>query len=241
MATETGEAQDLPEKPRAKSVEARERSERGDRPRRKRKRPKKPVFKSEGEINVPDKQTLGMLGVMVLMTLFLWGFAKAACNAHPPRETRRPRVVKTEELTRDPKSTAVELFQRLGTANFTGAAELVNATGTPEVERQRQSCESNAAACANRRKNPPNVVSTGALLEREPSAATVRVESNDTGAKQSYIVRVEREGATWKVSSWAPDTGQFKPKPASSAMPFSITTRPALSAAPSAPPPASSK
>jgi hypothetical protein len=225
MATETGEALDQPEKQRRKSAD-RERGDRGDRPRRKRKRPKKPVFTSEAEINVPDKQTLGFLGAMVLMTLFLWVFARAACNAHPPRETRRPRAVKTEELTRDPKSTAVELIQRIGVANFKGATELVTAAAAPEVERERQACEANAAACAERRKNPQNVMTTGALLEREPQAATIRVDSKQSGTKQSYIVRVEREATAWKVASWAPDTGQYKPKPASSLpSPISIGTR----------------
>jgi hypothetical protein len=199
MATESGEALDQSDKQRRKSAEARER---GERPRRRRKKPKKPVFKSEAEINVPDRQTLGFLGAMVLMTLLLWAFAKTACNAHPPRETRRPRAVKTEELARDPKSTAVELLQRIGTANFKGAAELVSASAAPEVERARQACEANAAACADRRKNPQKVLTTGALLDRETQVATIRVESTVSGAKQSYIVLVERETVSCKVTSW---------------------------------------
>jgi hypothetical protein len=240
MATETGEALDKPEK-RRKSAEVRERGDREGRPRKRRKRPKKPVFRNEAEINVPDKQTLGYLGAMVLMTLCLWVFARAACNAHPPRETRRPRTVKTEELTRDPKSAAVELFQRLGTANFKGAGELVTSTAAPEVEREQKSCESDAAACTDRRKNPQRVVTTGALLEREPAAATIRIDSTVSGKKQSYIVRVDREGAAWKVSSWAPDTGQFKAKPGSSVpspMQLPIGTR---SVPPDHAPPAPSK
>jgi hypothetical protein len=225
MATETGQAHEQPKKERAKSAEARERGERSEKPRKKRKRPKKPVFKNEAEVNVPDRQTLGMLGTIVLMTLCLWVFARAACNAHPPRETRRARVVKTDEFTRDPKAAAVELFQRLGGADFKGAGELVAGEGAAEVEREQKACEANAAACSERRKNAEKVMSVGSVLERDPSTATVRVETTQAGAKQTYLVQVERDTA-WKVASWAPDTGQFKAKPPSSASPFNITTRP---------------
>jgi hypothetical protein len=242
MATETREAREQPEKQGRKSAESRDRSERagrGERTRRRRKRPKKPVFTSEAEINVPDRQTLGFLGAMVIMTLFLWGFARAACNAHPPRETRRPRVVKTEELVRDPKSAAVELFQRLGHANFKSATELVTPEAAAAVERERQACESNAAACAERRKDQQKVLSTGALLERAQSGATVRVESHVAGAEKTYLVRLERQGATWKVKSWEPDAGQFKPT--SNPLPSASSPAPSGSvpAAPSAAEPAS--
>ena len=78
------------------------------------------------------------------MTLVLWGFARGACNYHPPRESRRPRVLKTEVLMRDPKSSAVELWQRLGSADFKGAAELTTGAATEEVKKEQAACEADA-------------------------------------------------------------------------------------------------
>ena len=54
----------------------------------------------------------------------------------------------------------------------------------------------------------------------------------------SLLVEVKHEGPAWKVSSWAPDTGQFKPRPVSStSVPIVISAqRPAPT--PPVPPPA---
>ncbi len=219
-------------KPRASAVERRDRPrerdrDQRDRPRKKRRRPKPPVFHSEAEIGVPDKQTLGMLAVIALVTLVLWGFARGACNYHPPRETRRVRVVKTEEFMRDPKSTAIELFNRMSAANFKGASELASGSAVQDVEREQAACAGNAAACAQRKKNAENVLTNGVLLERDAATATVRVTADLGAGKKPFLVHVAREAQAWKVSDYAPDTGQFKPKPVSSqpSMPFTISTR----------------
>ncbi len=229
MATEPGTGAASSEeraKPRAAAAERRARRDR-DRPRKKRRRPKPPVFHNEAEIDVPDKQTLGMLAVMALVTIVLWGFARGACNYHPPRETRRVRTVKAEEFMRDPKSAAIELFNRMAGANFKGATELASGSATQAVDSERQACEANAAACSQRKNAAASVLTAGELLERDPMSATVRVTADLSAGKQTFLVHVTREQQSWKVSDYELDKGQFKPKPPSAQpnMPFSITTR----------------
>jgi hypothetical protein len=215
---------------------------RENRPRKKKKRPKPPVFRNEDEIGSPSRLTLGLLGAIMLTTIVLWGFARGACNYHPPRESRRPRVVKTEDFLRDPKSSAVELWQRLGAADFKGAAELASGSAAADVEKERAACEANASACATRRKQADQVVTTGALLERDMARATVRVNAQRPGSKQTLLVEVTHEGPVWKVTSWAPDTGQFKPRPVSStSVPFVISTQKPAPTPPPAPEPAAPK
>jgi hypothetical protein len=230
--TEPGAAgTDLPKSQRvgapSEKRERRDRDREDDRPRR-RKRPKKPVFRNEDEINSPSPLTMWLLGAVALMTVILWGFARGACNYHPPRETRRPRTVKTEELARDPKGAAIELIQRLGGANFAGATELATGSALERVESEKTACEANAGSCAERRKKADRVITTGVLLERDSLKATVRVKTERPGAQQeTLLVTLGREGTGWKVSSFEPDTGQFKPSLASSApsVPLTITTQ----------------
>ena len=64
---------------------------------KKSKKPKPPIPQTESEIDAPDRLTLVVLGFMGVVTLVLWGFARGACNYHPPRETRRPRPVNIEQ------------------------------------------------------------------------------------------------------------------------------------------------
>jgi hypothetical protein len=191
---------------------------------KKKKRPKPPVFRNEDDIGSPSPLTLGLLGAIMLTTIVLWGFARGACNYHPPRETRRPRVIKPEEYQRDPKSSAIELWQRLGAADFKAAAEFVTGDALAQVNKERAACEADASACATRRKQADQVLTTGVLLERDMSSATVRVTTQRPGSKQTFLVELKHEAPAWKVSSWAPDTGQFKPRPASSlSVPFVLS------------------
>lgn len=202
---------------------------------KKKKRPKPPVFLSEEEIDSPSRLTLGLLGVIMLTTIVLWGFARGACNYHPPRETRRPRPVKTEEYMRDPKSSAIELWQRLGAADFRGASELATGSAVELIEKERAACEADATACQARRQQADKVLTTGVLLERDLQRATVRVNAARPGSNQTLLVDVKHEGQFWKVASWEPDTGQFKPRPASSAPFLNPEPEPARSPEPERP------
>jgi len=178
---------------------------------KKAKRPKAPLPRTEREIDSPDRVTLLMLGVMGFMTIVLWAFAKGGCNYHPPRETRRPRAVKTEELARDPKDAALEMQQRLVQYDFDGALELTTSSAESDVKRRKADCATKVKECAERKKANERVASAAALLERDMASAVVRVTSTTT-PKQVNIARLERNGPTWKVVSFAPDDGSFKAK-----------------------------
>lgn len=195
---------------------------------RKSKRPKPPIPQTEAEIDAPDKLTLTMLGVMGLVTIALWLFARTACNYHPPRETRRPRPVKLEELAREPKGAALEMQQRLLQYDFDGALQLVSGDAAREVEKAKAACQANTSDCATKRKAADKgVLSAAALLERSPAGSVVRVTSNTPSGKQVSILRLERTGSIWKVTSRVPDDGTFKAKPSE---PIQLTPMPVGSA-----------
>lgn len=204
--TPDSESAELGEKPRAREA---------TRPRKKAKRPKPPIPKTETAIDAPDRQTLAYLGVMCVVTLVLWGFARGACNYHPPRETRRPRAVKIEDLARDPKDAAIEMQQRLLQRDFAGALELVTGDAKKLVEDAKTKCESKPQDCAlERGQRKKNVFTRGELLERNPGGAVARVISTTPTGKETNIVRLERAGTIWKVTSSVTDDGSFKAVPA---------------------------
>jgi hypothetical protein len=206
MASETDE--DVSEEREADE----ERRERRDRPVKKKKlRP--PVPTDEREIDAPDRLTLTMLGVMAVVTLSLWVFARAGCNYHPPRETRRPRPVKLEELARDPKDAALEMQQRLTQLNFDGALELSTGDVAEAVKKAKADCAAKAQECAMKKKQAEHgVESMAALLERSSTDATVRVTTVRPGSKEVTLARLQHQGPIWKVVSRSPDDPNFKPK-----------------------------
>lgn len=227
------------------TAEARPARAASDRPKKakkkKSKRARLPIPQTEEEIDSPNRQTLGMLGVLCGLTLILWGFAHGACNYHPPKETRRPRNVATADLAREPKDAAIELGQRWATLNYSGAEELAKGPLLEELAREKASCAASAAECSRKQAaRKKTVLTTGTLLEREPQTATVRVTHHglDAGAK-NYIVQVERDAAHWKATSRVVDDGTFKTRP-SPGMGVSVAPgpmpRPAASGAVPAPP-----
>jgi hypothetical protein len=184
------------------------------RERAKKKKVKAPVPTDEREIDAPDKLTLSMLGVMAIVTIVLWAFARGACNYHPPRETRRPRVVKLEDLAREPKDAALEMQQRLVQLDFEGAVQLATGEAAAEVAKAKAACEAQHAECAmKKRQLAKGVDSAAELLERSASNATVRVTTIKPGGKETTLARLERQGPIWKVASRGPDDPNFKPVP----------------------------
>lgn len=178
------------------------------------KKAKPPAPTDERVIDAPDKLTLSMLGVMAIVTLTLWGFARAACNYHPPRETRRPRVMKLEELAREPKDAALEMQQRFVQFDFDGAAQLASGDAAAEVAKAKAACAQKTAECATKRKQfEKNVDSSAALLERSANTAVVRVTTVKPGGKEVALARLERQGPIWKVVSRGPDDPNFKAAP----------------------------
>jgi hypothetical protein len=71
-----------------------------------------------------------------------------------------------------------------------------------------------AQDCAMKKKTlEKGVDSTAALLERSATEATVRVTTQKAGgAKDVKLLRLERQGAIWKVLSRSPDDPNFKPR-----------------------------
>jgi hypothetical protein len=194
------------------SETAEERRERRERLAKK-KKSKPPVPTDEREIDAPDKLTLSMLGVMAIVTIALWIFARGACNYHPPRETRRPRPVKLEELARDPKDAAIELTQRLAHLNFDGALELASGEAASEIQKTKAECAQKPQDCAMKKKTAERGIdSAGALLERSATEATVRVTTQKPGGKEVILARLERQGPIWKVTSRGADDPNFKPR-----------------------------
>jgi hypothetical protein len=180
--------------------------------RTKKKRKKPPLPRTEREIDAPDRLTLLLLGIMGFMTIVLWGFARGACNYHPPRETRRPRPVKLEELARDPKDAALEMQQRLVQYDFDGALELAADSAESDVKKRKAECAGKVAECAEKKKKNERAATVAALLERDMGSATVRATSHtEANGKVANILRLERRGAMWKVTSFVPDDGSFKP------------------------------
>ncbi|MEO7033034.1 MAG: hypothetical protein ABI548_04275 [Polyangiaceae bacterium] len=206
----------------------------------KKKKLKRRIPQTEEELNSPSKQTLGMLGILGIMTIVMWAFARGGCNYHPPKETRTPRKVTTEELAHDPKDAAVELQQRWLTKNFEGALELASGTAALAVKADQAACD--AACLASGKKLADTVLTSGVVLEAGPLGATVRVTSVGVpGGTKTNLMHLTRAAPIWKASEVKPDTGEaFVPsaasaEPATSAAPrvsSAVSAAPSTSAAP---------
>jgi hypothetical protein len=171
-----------------------------DRPKKKKlKRPRLPIPKTEEEIDSPSKMTVGMLGVLGLMTVIMWSLARGGCNYHPPKETRVPRVVTTEELARDPKNAAIELQQRWLTRDFVRAAELATGEAAQQLQQDKAAC--NAACLAEKESLSDKVLTSAVILDANMMAATARVTSVGLpGGPKVFLLRMERAEAIWKAT-----------------------------------------
>jgi hypothetical protein len=181
---------------------------------KKKARPAPPPPLTEEQINSPTNQTLGMLGVIGIMTLCMWVFARGGCNYHPPKESRDPRKVELVDLARDPKDAAMEFELRWSTLRWGGAAELAKGPMVEQVKQQQQACDK-SATCAQKASDLRSTVLVSAeLLERDATHAVARVTTTGTGAKpERHIIRVEREQLLWKTVAREVDDGSFKPRP----------------------------
>lgn len=192
---------------------------------------------TEAEINVPDMQTLIMLGVLSAMALMLWVFAHAGCNYHPPRETRRQRDVTTAELTREPKDAAIEFQHRLLTSNYKGALELAAGPLSESVKKAQAECDANKAACAAKKKGLTEAITAAVVIERTPLNAKVRITTYrlPTG-DQTFLALVERDPSGWKITAHIPDApGATLPPPSlTPSQPIRMEIAPAGSANPHA-------
>lgn len=171
---------------------------------------------TEEQINSPTNQTLGMLGVIGIMTLCMWIFARGGCNYHPPKESRDPRKVELVDLARDPKDAAMEFELRWSTLRWGGAAELAKGPMVEQVKKQQQACDADAGCAKKASDLRAKVLVSAELLERDGMHAVSRVTTTGTGSKpERHIIRVEREQLIWKTVARDVDDGSFKPRPAS--------------------------
>lgn len=193
-----------------------------DRPKKKKlKRPKPPIPKSEEEIDSPTKQTVGMLGVLGILTVVMWSFARGGCNYHPPKETRVPRAVTTEELSRDPKNAAIELQQRWLTRDFAGAAELASGEVATQLQQDKAACD--AACLAERKSLAGKVLTSAVILDASMMGATARVTSVGLpGGTKVFLLRMERAESIWKATLRKPDDGVALPALPTPALPHDL-------------------
>jgi hypothetical protein len=204
-----------------------------DRPKKKKsKRPRPPIPRTEEEIDSPTKQTVGMLGILCIMTIIMWAFARGACNYHPPKETRVPRKVTTADLAHDPKNAAIELQQRWLTRDFDGALELANPAVAQQIQQDKAACD---AACLAKKPDLEKTVLTSAeVLDVNPMGAAVRVTSVGLpNGKKTYLMHMERADAIWKANDRTVDTGApFVPPTTVPGAPGADSAVPVTSAAP---------
>ncbi|HVY29429.1 MAG TPA: hypothetical protein VHB79_22880 [Polyangiaceae bacterium] len=181
---------------------------------KKAKAPAPPPPMTEEEIDSPTKQTLGMLSVIGIMTMFMWIFARGGCNYHPPKETRDPRKVDLVDLARDPKDAALEFELRWSMKSWGGAMELAKGPMLEQVKQQQTTCDANPNCAKRASELRATVQATAQLLERDMMQAVSRVITTGTGgAPEKHIIRVERDGQIWKTVSREVDDGSFKPRP----------------------------
>jgi len=165
------------------------------------KAPRPKGARLETEVPVPDRQTLGMLGVIALSTVVMWGAAKFACNAHPP-ESKKPREVGTVELASTPKDAAIEMVHRLASLEFDRALELADTEPAQEVERQLRACESaGKEACdAKREQAAGKVLTTAEVLSSSGNSAKARVTTTGPEGTRVYAVDLVNSPPIWKVT-----------------------------------------
>jgi hypothetical protein len=178
--------------------------------------------------------TVGMLGVLGVLTVIMWALARGGCNYHPPKETRVPRVVTTEELARDPKNAAIELQQRWLTRDFAGAAELATGEAAQQLQQDKAAC--NAACLAEKKSLTDKVLTSAVILDANMMGATARVSSVGLpGGTKVFLLRMERAESIWKATLRKPDDGTPLPP-----LPASPHDQPAIQFSPAASAPAAS-
>ena len=186
-------------------------------PKKKKKKAKPappPPPMTEEEIDSPTNQTLGMLGVIGIMTLCMWVFARGGCNYHPPKETRDPRKVELVDLARDPKDAAMEFELRWSTKSWGGAMELAKGPMVEQVKQQQQACDASPACAKQASELRGRVLVSAELLERDPLRSVSRVTTTGTGSQpERHIIKVERDQQIWKTVARDVDDGSFKPRP----------------------------
>jgi hypothetical protein len=155
----------------------------------------------EEEINSPDRRSLIGLFVIFVVTTLCWGAARFACNMHPPESRAAPKLT-TDRLILTPKDAAIEYVQRWRSYDYEGA--LATVTGddlTAELNKAKADCAAKANDCARQREAAAGRLTTAVVLAQDGFVADTRVASTLKGQKETYRVKLRREGALWKAFS----------------------------------------
>jgi hypothetical protein len=156
---------------------------------------------SELEINSPDRKTLIALFVVFAVTTVSWGAARFACNMHPPESRAAPKLP-TERLLMSAKDAAIEFVQRWRSMDYEGALATVDGDElAQELQKAKADCASKANECARQREASAGRLTMAVVLAQDGFVADARVTTTLKGVKETYRVRMRREGGIWKAVS----------------------------------------
>ncbi len=156
---------------------------------------------SEAEINSPDRKSLIALFVIFAVTTMSWGAARFACNMHPPESHAAPKLA-TDRLLLSAKDAAIEFVQRWRSMDYAGALETVSGDDlTAELSKAKADCAAKANECARQREASAGRLTTAVVLAQDGFVADTKVTTALKGTKETYRVRVKRDGQLWKAVS----------------------------------------
>jgi hypothetical protein len=159
---------------------------------------------SEDEINVPDWRTLTLLGALFVVTAGSWGAARFSCNMHPP-ESKPPPKLTIDRLAATSKDAAIEFIQRAKSNDYDGALQLALRDARTDLESARAACQKTAAECARKREAMAGLLTTAIVEHQDMATADAVATTYFKGEKKAYRVKLTRDGAIWKVTSYSPE------------------------------------
>lgn len=180
---------------RERRARAKQKAARARGPKRKRNIPT-----TEEQLNIPKRQTIGMLGSVSLLMVIMWFAGRLACNAHPDH-LRDPRYVSVDQLARDPKNAGLEFQLRMRGKDYLLANELATGQVADSLRGLLQICESNLDDCSKERDALKNkVTGSASLLAMTGQRATVQVTTYVSN-EDPRTTRMELEpvNLVWKV------------------------------------------
>jgi len=157
---------------------------------------------SEDEINVPDWRTLTLLVALFAVTAGSWGAARFSCNMHPP-ESKPPPKLTTDRLAANPKDAAIEFIQRARSNDYDGALQLALRDARSDLEASRAACQKTATECARKREAMAGLLTTAIVERSDVSTADAVATTYFKGEKKTFKVKLARDGAIWKATSYA--------------------------------------
>jgi hypothetical protein len=101
----------------------------------------------------------------------------------------------------NPKDAAIEFIQRLRSMDYAGALEVASGDLTAELNKAKTDCAAKANECAREREASAGRLTTAVVLVQDGFFADARVTTVLKGVKETYRVRLRREGQLWKAVS----------------------------------------